>query len=186
MRKLSVFNHVTVDGFICDLENDMSFAHENSDEQWESFSAHNVQGGSSALLMGRVTYDMMKSYWPTPAAKKQSPAIAEVMNSAEKIVFSRTQKSSDWENTRFVNDDIVGAVKKLKKEEGPDLLIFGSGSIVSQLSAAKLIDEYQMIVNPYVLGKGKTMFETVDEPLKLRRTSAQTFQNGNVILTYVV
>ena len=101
-------------------------------------------------------------------------------------MFSRTLKSSDWENTRFVNDDIIGAVKKLKKEEGPDMIIFGSGSIVSQLSAAKVIDEYQIVVNPFVLGRGKTMFASVDEQLKLRRTSIQTFQNGNVILTYVV
>jgi dihydrofolate reductase len=186
MRKLSVFNHVTIDGFICDLENDMSFAHENTDAQWEAYSEHNVAGAHPTILMGRVTYDMMKSFWPTPEAKKASPAIAESMNSSEKIVFSRTQKSSDWENTRFVNDDIVGAVKKLKKEEGPDMIIFGSGSIVSQLSAAKLIDEYQIVVNPFVLGKGKTMFATVDDQLKLRRTSIQTFQNGNVILTYVV
>jgi dihydrofolate reductase len=186
MRKLSVFNHVTIDGFICDLENDMSFAHENSDAQWESFSEQNVAGAHPTMLMGRVTYDMMKSFWPTEEARKSSPAIAEAMNSSEKIVFSRTQKSSDWANTRFVNDDIVGAVKKLKKEKGPDMIIFGSGSIVSQLSAAKLIDEYQIIVNPYVLGKGKTMFATVEDQLKFRRTSIQTFQNGNVILTYVV
>jgi dihydrofolate reductase len=186
MRKVTVFNHVTLDGFICDLQNDMSFAHENSDEQWESFSAHNVQGAHATLLMGRVTYDMMKGFWPTAAAKKQSPAIAEAMNASEKIVFSRTLKSSDWENTRFVSEDITGAVKRLKREEGPDMLIFGSGSIVSQLSEAKLIDEYQMIVNPYVLGKGKTMFATLDGKLKLRRTGSQTFQNGNVILTYVV
>lgn len=185
MRKVSVFNHMSLDGYICDPQGDMSFAHENSDEQWEQFSNQSAQGGST-LLMGRVTYDMMKSYWPTPAAKKQMPAIAEVMNASEKIVFSRTLRSSDWENTRFVNGDIVAAVKKLKKEDGPDMLIMGSGSIVSQLSAAKLIDEYQLVVNPCVLGKGKTMFATLDDELKLRRTSIQTFQNGNVVLTYVV
>ena len=185
MRKVNVFNHVSIDGFICDAQNDMSFAHENSDEQWEQFSNQNAQGGST-LLFGRVTYDMMKSYWPTPAAKKQMPAIAEVMNSSEKIVFSRSLRWSDWENTRFVNDDIVGAVKKLKKEDGPNLLLMGSGSIVSQLSAAKLIDEYQIVVNPCVLGKGKTMFATLDDELRLRRTSIQTFQNGNVVLTYIV
>jgi dihydrofolate reductase len=184
MRTITVFNHVTLDGFICDPGGDMSFAHQNSDKQWERFSARNAQGGGT-LLMGRVTYDMMKAWWPTDAARKQSPEIAETMTAAEKIVFSRTQRSSDWANTRFVNDDIVGAVRALKKEEGPDIVIFGSASIVSQLSGAKLIDEYQMIVNPCVLGKGKTMFATLDDELKLHRTGAQTFENGNVILTYV-
>jgi dihydrofolate reductase len=184
MRKVRVFNHTTLDGFICDLKNDMTFAHENSDDQWNEFSAHDAQGGGT-LLMGRVTYDMMKAYWPTPMAKKQNPAIAEVMNASEKIVFTRTLKSSDWENTTIVSGDIVDAVKKMKKQEGADMLILGSGSIVSQLSAAHLIDEYRVIVHPAVLGKGKSMFATLDEELKLERTGVQTFQNGNVILTYV-
>ena len=184
MRKLIVFNQVSLDGYIADARGDMSWAHKN-DPEWNVFAAENA-GGDGVLLFGRVTYDLMANYWPTPAALKNAPAVAEGMNRMQKVVFSRKMKKAAWQNTTLVKKDIVGAVRKLKSERGPGMVILGSGSIVSQLTQAGLIDEYQMVVNPVVLGKGKTMFAGIKEKVALRLTKTRAFGNGNVVLWYHV
>ncbi|HEX6730955.1 MAG TPA: dihydrofolate reductase family protein [Pyrinomonadaceae bacterium] len=182
MRRLIVFNSVSLDGYFTDANNDMSWAHKN-DPEWNEFAAENA-GGGGTLLLGRVTYDLMKSFWPTEEAKKMMPEVAEGMNNLEKVVFSRTLDNADWKNTRLVKGGLVEEVQKMKKDSGDDIVILGSGSIVSQLSEHRLIDEYQFVMCPIVLGKGRTMFEGMTEKMNLRRTNARTFENGNVVLSY--
>jgi len=182
MRKLIVFNQVSLDGYIADAHGDMSWAHKD-DPEWTAFASENASG-DGVLLFGRVTYDLMASYWPTPAALQNMPAVAEGMNRMPKVVFSRKMKKAAWQNTTLVKRDIVGAVHTMKSERGPGMVILGSGSIVSQLTEAGLIDEYQMTVNPVVLGKGKTMFEGVKKRVILRLTRTRPFTNGNVVLWY--
>lgn len=182
MRKLAVFNNVTLDGYFTDAHGDMSWAH-TDDPEWTAFVAENASGGG-VLLLGRITYELMASYWPTPAARTTAPAVAEGMNRMQKVVFSRTLKNASWQNTTLVKGDIVAAVRKLKNEAGPGMAILGSGSIVSQLAPAGLIDEYQIVVHPVVLGRGKTMFDGVKQPLSLRLTKSRVFGNGNVVLWY--
>lgn len=182
MRRLIVFNSVSLDGYFTDEKNDMSWAHKN-DPEWNEFTAENA-GGGGTLLLGRVTYDLMKSFWPTEEAKKMMPEVAEGMNNLEKVVFSRTLDKADWKNTRLVKRGLVEEVQKMKKDTGDDIVILGSGSIVSQLSEHRLIDEYQFVICPIVLGKGRTMFEGMTEKLNLKRTNARTFENGNVVLSY--
>jgi dihydrofolate reductase len=106
-----------------------------------------------ARVFGRVTYQMM-GYWPTPAAKKNDPAVAERMNAMPKVVFSRTLEQVLWSNTTLVKSDLPGAIRKLKAESGPDLVILGSGTIVAQLASAGLIDHYQLVLNPLAIGSG--------------------------------
>ncbi|HEV3383619.1 MAG TPA: dihydrofolate reductase family protein [Gemmata sp.] len=184
MRKLSTFNNVTLDGYFTDNNGDMSFAHQaGNDAEWRSFAEENAKGGGM-LLFGRVTYEMMASYWPSPMAGQQNPVLAERMNSLSKIVFSRTLNNVAWNNTKLIKEDLAGAIRKLKKEPGVDMVILGSGSIVSQLSQESLIDEYQLVVHPIVLGKGRTLFEGVKEKLKLKLTKSRSFGNGNVLLCY--
>jgi len=182
MRKLIVFNQVSLDGYIADARGDMSWAHKD-DPEWNAFAAENA-GGDGMLLFGRVTYDLMAAFWPTPAALKSAPAVAEGMNRMPKVVFSRQMKTTSWQNTALVRRDIAGAVRKMKNEQGPGMVILGSGSIVSQLTQAGLIDEYQMVVNPIVLGKGKTMFEGLKNKVPLKLTKTRAFGNGNVVLCY--
>ncbi len=182
MRKLIVFNQVSLDGYIADGHGDMSWAHKD-DPEWNAFAAENASG-EGVLLFGRVTYDLMASYWPTPAALKNAPAVAEGMNRMQKVVFSRTLKKPAWQNTTLVKGDIAAAVRKMKNEQGPGMVILGSGSIVSQLTQAGLIDEYQIVVNPVVLGTGKTMFAGIKEKVTLKLTSTRAFGNGNVVLSY--
>lgn len=183
MRKLMVFNSVTADGYFTDKNNDMSWAHRPSDPEWDKFVAGNAESGGE-LLFGRVTYQMMASFWPTDAAKKQFPTVAEGMNSSPKIVFSRTLDNVSWENTRLIKGNLADEVRKLKEEAGDQMVIMGSGSIISQLALEKVIDEYQLVVNPIVLGAGRTIFDGIKEKLKLKLTSSRTFGNGNVLLRY--
>jgi len=184
MRRITVFNSISLDGFFTDQKGDMSWAHKN-DPQWNDFVAGNARGGSEGLfLFGRVTYQMMASWWPSEQAIQMMPEVANAMNNRPKVVFSRTLEEATWNNTRLVKDDMVGEVQKLKSESGEDIVIFGSGTIVSQLTQEGLIDEYQMVINPIVLGTGRTMFDGVKEKVPLRRTSERTFDNGNVFACY--
>jgi|WetSurMetagenome_2_1015567.scaffolds.fasta_scaffold203563_1 dihydrofolate reductase len=187
MRKLTVFNHISLDGYFTDAHNDMSFAQNpKPDKEWDDFVAGNAAGGGGTMIFGRITYDMMASYWPTPAAAASMPIVAAAMNNSPKVVFSRTMDKAGWKNTLLVKQDPVGAVRKLKDGPGNDMIIFGSGSIVSQLTQAGLIDTYQFIVDPVVLGEGRTLFAGVKDKLPLHLTISRNFANGNVLLTYTL
>src|SRR5262245_50251577 len=154
MQKLSVFNLVTLDGYISGSGGDISW--HRVDPEFQEYAEKNSNSGNT-LLFGRVTYELMASYWPSPEALKDDPILARGMNSSPKVVFSRTLKKADWPNTRLVKDDMLGEVRRLKQQSGKDLTVLGSGSIVAQLAQAGLIDEYQILLNPVMLGKGKTM-----------------------------
>ena len=184
MRKLAVFNHVSLDGYFVDMNGSMSWAKSGTkDAEWNAFVAENAKG-DGPLLFGRVTYELMASFWPTPMADQHDPVVAERMNKLPKVVFSRTLDKASWSNTRLVKGDMVAEIRKMKKEPGEDMVILGSGSIVSQLAQEGLIDAYQVVVNPIVLGKGRTMFDGVKEKLNLKLTKTRAFGNGNVFLCY--
>jgi dihydrofolate reductase len=182
MRKVHVFDNVSLDGFFVDAHGDMSWAHKHDDE-WNAFASSNASG-NAALLFGRVTYQMMAAFWPTPQAAEMLPAVAAGMNASEKIVCSRTLDSVSWQNTTLVKGDLVAEVTRLKQQPGPDLVILGSGSLVSQLTEARLIDEYQLVVNPVVLGRGRPLFETVTDRRTLVLRKTRSFRNGCIVLWY--
>jgi len=182
MRKLRVFDTISIDGFFTDAKNDMSWAHKQ-DEEWNAFASDNASGGGE-LVFGRVTYEMMAGFWTSPQAAKTLPKVAEGMNAMGKIVFSRTLNEATWQNTTLIKGDLVTEVGKLKQQPRPDMTILGSGSIVSQLTQARLIDGYQLVVSPIVLGMGRTLFDTVQDRLNLKLTQSRAFKNGNVVLWY--
>ena len=182
MRSLIVFNHVSLDGYFVDKKGDMRWAHKQ-DPEWNQFVAGNARGGG-VLLFGRVTYEMMASYWPTPMAAQNSPAVAERMNNLQKVVFSRTLEKASWNNTKLVKGDLATEVRKMKQDSSEGLVIMGSGTIVSQLAQEGLIDEFQIVVCPIVIGSGRTLFEGVTEKLNLKLTKSRTFGNGNVYTCY--
>ena len=184
MRKLTVFNNVTLDGYFVDAKGDMSWAHRpTSDPEYNAFVSENASG-EGELLFGRITYQLMLSYWPTPMAQQNDPVVADGMNRMRKVVFSRTLKEVTWNNTNLVKGDLVEAVRKMKSEEGPPMVILGSGSIVSQLARARLVDEYQIVLNAIALGKGRTMFDGMTEKLPMKLLRSRVFGNGNVFLSY--
>jgi dihydrofolate reductase len=184
MRSLSVFNHVTLDGYFTDEKSDMSWAHAGSeDEEFSEFTTKNAAAGGT-LIFGRRTYELMAGFWPTPMAQQEYPDVANAMNRMQKVVFSREFGEATWANTTLVREDPAPYVTRLKREPGDDLTIFGSGSIVAQLTQARLIDEYQLVINPLVLGSGRTMFAGIDAPVRLELTETRQFRNGKVFLRY--
>ncbi len=185
MRNLAVFNMISLDGYFVDANGDMSWAHSDriNDPEFSEWVRTNARGGGE-LLFGRKTYDLMVSHWPTPTAKQNDPVVAEGMNNMPKVVFSRKMQKAAWENTRVVKGDLVEEVRKMKKEPGKGMVIMGSGEIISQLAQAGLIDQYQILVIPIVLGKGRTMFEGVKNRFKLKLTKSRAFANGNVFMCY--
>jgi dihydrofolate reductase len=113
------------------------------------------------------------------------PDVAARMNARPKIVFSHTLKSADWNNTTLVKNDIVDTVRLMKEDYGADMTILGSGSIVTQLAEARLVDTFQIVVNPVALGAGNSLFSGLTQQLDLVLTNTQVFGNGSVVLWYV-
>jgi len=185
MRKVSVFESVTVNGYFTGPDGDLSWAYaQPEDPEFAEFTQGNAST-PGVLLFGRVTYQMMEGFWPTPAAAQTDPIVAKGMNEAEKIVFSRTLKQVNWVNTTLFHEDPSSVVRKLKQQTGKDLVVLGSGTIVTQLANAGLVDEYQLVVKPVALGRGRPLFEGVTAPLSLRLTSSRAFKSGSVVLDYV-
>ena len=184
MRKIIVFNHVSLDGYFVGENGDSSFAHKNSDDpEFTKWQANNA-GSDAAFLFGRVTYQIMAGFWPTPQAKQQAPEIADAMNKRQKLVVSNTLDKVDWNNTKLLKGGLVQEIKKIKSESGPDILIFGSGTVISQLAQEKMIDTYMLVMNPVVLGKGRTMFEGLKQPQDFKLTDTRAFKNGKVLLNF--
>jgi dihydrofolate reductase len=182
MRKLTVFNTVSMDGYFADTHSDMSWAHKQ-DPEWNAWVNENASGGG-VLMFGRVTYDLMTMYWPTPMAAKNNPIVARRMNEMPKIVVSRTMDQPRWNNTTLIKNDLATSVRRLKQQPGDDICILGSGSIIAQLAPERLIDAYQLVVSPIILGNGKTLFSGVNDRLGMKLASTRAFSNGNVLLCY--
>jgi dihydrofolate reductase len=182
MPKLVVYNSMSLDGYFTDANGDMSWAHKR-DPEWQAFVTENASGGGQ-LLFGRVTYDLMASFWPTPLAAQSNPIVVDRMNNLQKYVFSTTLETASWNNTRLFKGDLTTEVRKLKQEPGSNIVIMGSGSVVAQLAEAGLIDEYQIVLNPLVVGSGRTLFEGVKKKLPMKLAKSRAFGNGNVVLFY--
>ncbi len=187
MRKVFVFNLASLDGYFEGPNGDISWHNVTSGSEMDAeFNEYAVEMLNSVdtLIFGRVTYELMAGYWPTPDAMKNDPIVAERMNNLPKIVFSRTLNKAEWNNTRLVKDNIAEETSKLKRQPGKDMALLGSGSIIPELAPLGLIDEYRIMVNPVVLGSGNPLFKGIKDRLNLRLLKTRTFRNGNVLLYY--
>jgi dihydrofolate reductase len=183
MPRLVVFNNISLDGYFTGSDGDLGWAYEGrNDPDYDAFIAGNARSGGM-LLLGRVTYDMMVHYWPTPAAAQNDPVVAERMNAMPKLVFSRTLENPAWANASVARDP-VAEVRRLKHGTGPGMTILGSGSIVAQLALQGLIDEYQFVLNPVALGAGRTLFEGMKDEVSMKLAITRSFGNGKVFLRY--
>lgn len=181
MRKVILFNLITLDGYFAGPNGEIDW--HNVDEEFNQFAEEQLNT-LDVILFGRVTYEMMASYWPTPSAIKDDPIIANKMNSAPKIVFSKTLSGADWNNTRLIKGNIAEEIAKLKQQPGKDMAIFGSGTLASTFTNLGLIDEYRLIVVPVALGEGIPLFKDLQQKLDLKLTNSRVFKNGNVLLYY--
>jgi dihydrofolate reductase len=174
MRKIIMFENVSLDGYFAgpNGEIDWFVAHPGNQED-NGFAIDSIKS-TDTLLFGRVTYELMASYWPTADAMKNSPILAERMNNLPKIVFSRTLDNVKWQNTSLVKDNIEGEIEKMKNQSGKNMAILGSGSIVSSFGQRGLIDEYSFMVNPIILGDGQS------DPRHQGQDSFETAENEDV------
>jgi dihydrofolate reductase len=181
MRRVLFQMMVSVDGYFEGPNRELDW--HNVDAEFNEYAIAMLDSVDT-LLFGRVTYQLMASYWPTPAAIKDDPIVASKMNSLHKVVFSRTLAKAEWGNTTLVKNDVAAEVLKLKRQPGKDLIILGSSDLALTFIEQRLIDEFRIMVNPVVLGSGKPLFKGINERLKLRLTKLSTFKSGNVLLYY--
>jgi len=180
MRKLNVFESISIDGYFTGPHDDMAWAHGGADDpEFDAWVGQNASSGGE-LLFGRKTYQQMEAFWPTPMAAKQMPLVAKGMNAAKKYVASRSLQPK-WSNSHLLQGELVAAVRELKSSAGPDITVLGSGSVVAALGAAKLVDRYQFVIVPVALGSGRTVFEA---PSPLRLLEQRVFESGKVVVTY--
>jgi len=184
MRNVIVSNLVTLDGFFAGPNGEIDW-HIVNDEFFEDSIA--LLNAVDTLLFGRVTYQGMLSYWTSPSAIEDDPIITDKMNTTPKIVFSKTLERVEWgkwNNARLVKDHIAEEISRLKQRPGKDMVIFGSGSIVSTLAQLGLIDDYRIFVAPVVLGSGKPLFTGMPKPVNLKLSGTKTYKTGVVLLSY--
>jgi dihydrofolate reductase len=196
MGRIVAFNHVSADGYFAAPDGDLSWV---VPEDAVASSAMEGMPESDTILFGRRTYEIFESYWPhalddsDTAEDPHSPGrrSAEVremavwINEARKVVFSRTRSSYSWQNTVAFGELDPREVEGLKRASSKDMMLFGSGSIASQLTRHGLIDEYQFAVSPILLGDGQTMLNGLPVSARLKLTEAKAFDSGVVLQRYV-
>jgi len=177
--------HVSLDGFVAGPNGEIDWIYLD-DELFED--VQDLVNTADTALYGRVTYQLMESYWPTaadkPTATKHDIDHARWVNPAPKIVFSRTLKKVGWKNTRIVKDHIAEEIAKLKRQPGKNLILFASPGLASTFMNLDLIDEYWFNINPVVLGKGKPLFKDLNGMRKLKLLASKMYKNGVVNLHY--
>jgi dihydrofolate reductase len=180
-----MFNRVSMDGAYAAQDGNMNWFVQDP----ELDQAIHTMMQPDTVLFGRVTYQMFEAVWPmiaaNPDAPKEARMLADELTQMTKIVFSSTLKELGWENSRVAEADLLAEVRRLKSGDGADVVIFGSGTIVQQLSKARLIDEYLIALTPITLGSGKSFFTDVEQ-LNLELIEARPFDTGNVLLHHRV
>lgn len=179
-----MFNMVSVDGYFADVNGGIEW--HQVDDEFNQFAAQFIQRFDTALF-GRKTYDLFVSYWPTAledsSISQENAAIAQKLQAMKKIVVTSSRPSADWSNTEVWPEPNPQSIKAFKEEAGNDIVIYGSGSVVQQLSAQKLIDEYWFCISPIILGAGRQLFD-VASTQSLQLIESRAFGSGNVLVGY--
>jgi dihydrofolate reductase len=185
MRKVSLLEHVSLDGFMAGPNGEMDWI--RADDELFDAGAQ-VTDAADTAIYGRVTYEMMAGYWPTageqPGAGRHDIEHARWVNAATKLVFSRTLESSDWANTVFVKGDIAGTIVAMKQQPGKNLVLIGSVSLAREFIRLGLVDEYWINVNPVVLGGGMPLFPDTGARTDMTLVGSTVFASGVVNLHY--
>lgn len=185
MRKLVLFMHISLDGFATDTKRGLDWISYDSELQQY---ADGIVATVGSPVYGRVTYELMEGYWPgvlaNPNADERSKAHAQWVDKATKIVFSKTMKKAEWNNTIVINDNIGEEINKLKQQPGKDLVIFGSPGLTHSFMELDLIDEYQFTLNPVLLGTGIPVYQNIKNKTNLKLVKATPLKSGVVGLHY--
>jgi len=185
MGKLVLFMHTSLDGFVAGTQGEMNWIH--VDEEIFDYAAARTNESDTALY-GRVTYQMMQSYWPTaadkPGASKHDMEHSAWYNQVTKVVISRSMRGQNLPKTKIISDDIATEINELKRQTTKEILIFGSPGASHSLMQLDLIDEYWLFVNPILLGKGIPIFSGISDRKKLKLIMSHAFSSGIVCLHY--
>ena len=177
MRKLKLAMYVSLD----DVVEGPSWTGPFWSDQLSDLQAEYLYS-SDALVLGRVTYEGFAAAWPS--MEESTGDFGRKMNSMPKHVASRTLTETEW-NATLIEGDVPAAIARLKEDDGGgDLLIYGSGTLVDELTRLRLIDEYRLMVHPVLVGSGKKLFETIVEPVTLGLEDVKTTDTGVAVLTY--
>ncbi|MFI6278717.1 dihydrofolate reductase family protein [Streptomyces sp. NPDC050988] len=181
MRKITAGLFISLDGVV-EAPDQWHFPYFN-DEMGAAVGA--TFGTADTMLFGRTTYDSFAGAWPErEAAGGEDAGFAKQLGDVRKIVASRQKLAFSWRNSEQLEGDLVETVTALKNEEGGDIALSGSVSVVRQLLAAGLLDELHLLVHPIAVRKGMRLFEESDSSIPLRLISSQTFQTGVLSLVY--
>jgi dihydrofolate reductase len=194
-RRVVASAFVTLDGYMVGPDEDMSWVVTGFDPDMQEDIAEDMSSDSDVFVFGRVTYEIFAAYWPTavayeagdelnPAEGKEDPRIIRALNDAPKLVFSTTLRSSEWNNTRVVDDGLEDEIRSLKKQPGRAVNIQGSASIVQALARADLIDEYHLYAHPVLLGDGKPLFPAGIDRQDFELARIKPYANGAIGTTY--
>lgn len=176
-----MFNFISLDGFLEGKNRELDW--HQVDDEFHRFAVDQMNAADT-LLFGRVTYQMMADYWRKPEPLKNDPLVAGPMNSYPKFVFSKTLPDADWNNTKLIRDNTNEEIRKMKRENGKDILLLGSADFAATLIKEQLIDEFRIMINPVLLGQGNALFRDLDGRHKLRLIRSRVFASGNVLLCY--
>ena len=185
MRNLIFFMHTSLDGFVAGLNGEMDWI--NVDDTMFDFVATMTDKADTALY-GRVTYEMMQSYWPTageqPNASKHDKEHSAWYSKVSKIVLSKTISEKGLDNTIVISDQLADNINKIKRQDGKNILIFGSPAASHSLMSYGLIDEFWLFVNPVLLGNGIPLFKGMTGTTRLKLVETKTFSSGVIALHY--
>ena len=179
MRLLILQMQMTLDGFVGGPNGEVDWAFPGFNDEYAAWGAAELWN-ASAHLMGRVTYHEMAAHWPTSTEPYAAP-----MNDIPKIVFSHTLQRADWAETRIVAGDPGTEVARLKHDPGKPLLVHGGAKLARAMIRSGEVDVFRLIVHPVVLGKGRGLFDEIDEPRRLRLTDLRQFGTGVVAKTFI-
>jgi dihydrofolate reductase len=183
MRKLIMWNVITLDGCFEGNQNwDLSFHESVWGKELEQLSIEQLRS-ADYLVFGRVTYEGMASHW-TKAESNEPGEIARLMNKIPKLVFSKTLKSADWNNSTLIKDNASAEIKKLKEQGGKDMYLFGSANLSETFIKDNLFDEYRIGIAPVILGSGRPLFKKGISSKNLTLVSAQKLLAGGVVLKF--
>lgn len=179
--------HLSLDGFVAGPKGELSWV--KVDEEIFTHVGKRISKGDTALY-GRVTYQMMESYWPT-AADKPNPTKHEIEHSkwyknVHKVVLSKSLQGAVLPNTTIISENLADKINEIKQEPGEDILLFGSPAATHVLMQQNLIDGYWLFVNPVILGEGIPLFTDTKEKIKLKLLGTQQFSCGVTELNYIV
>lgn len=190
MRRIVAFNRVTADGYFAAPDGGLNWV--VTEPALDRAAADNL-GGADTMLFGRRTYEMFESFWPHAgdedphAPGRHTPeirAVAAWINQSTKLVFSRTRREVPWRNSRVLPELDPREIEALKRGPGKDIMVFGSGSIVSLLTEHGLVDEYRFVVSPVLLGSGRPLISGVPKSLRLELLESTAHPSGTVVLRY--